>query len=1114
MKALIFLTLLSALAGACSGKDTTSEDQASESSLELAGRVLLPRPVNGATVFAVDPDEPEVILAQGTTDQDGAFTLEVPGDNTAQVLQIVVAGPGEYVELASGATVQLPDETLLSALVEPSELRQDQVIIIDPFSSLAACLAHAWHDQGKSTLVLDPSWPGVTSQANSRFSTHLARPEGAPAIPFVVPFDPSTATTPWPSANSVLGLASASLSWVAVHGETDDAAAPTVHLVAQLCQDLEDGMFDGEQTRYLLAQAAHEFLASPKNKSGILGQTVAQAGEFYEDVSTHDQAPWGKNPALFDPYPPEVWFKKAPAELATVCDPFEILVEATDNQKIDSLMLFSTTINQRHMAQTAGNTGTATLQLTLDPAQLDVTGQVQFTASATDPAKNSATAQRNIIADGFSPQFVTMTPDLGACISIPPQKVQVVFQDKDGTDGMQVTFQIHGQVTTCQPAGIALWECSPDLASGGDFEVLAQDPCGRTASFKGTLCIDDTPPQIQFSTPDGAFYNTESAQVTVSASDSSEITQFSVQLNDEVVCEGRALNSCPVQLPLPEDPADVLPPALVVAYARDEAGNNIELSAAFQADVVPPDISTALTGTPIFPGLEEVAVLITASDGQSPEVEVQALSPQGAFSVQQQDDNLYTALPSGAQLPDNNLIQVTVLATDLAGNTTQEELTVWVDDTDPLVWQEPRSFLNEADALVTLDQGTLKPIYSLEGAELILLTQASCEQTCPSFTKLASRLEWESQQDEKDNNLPVFSFGFSDNCPPPEITAAPSLTLRAAFYNQDELLKEETWMVDGCGPELKDIPFALPFFTPEEPQQDIFSDAAVPDRLELSATDLSGRTTTRSMTLDVNIKSPPLFSLPPQAGDAPDDPVASFIPPATLALHDLAEQGGVLSRVLLVNPYPIPIQAHVTHVPRENVMVQARQSYVQFPDPPSACGTPGTCAYKKGNAPWTDCDTPEVFSVEDILVAESLPTVLRLASADGQQVQFSHEGDSLVVEPQQTVYLDVMTDYATVGLSLPQPQELEVSNGLYSAYDLSTQSSEAVCTFDMNPGTLVASYNLPLLLVLYASSPGAQSLLQLSTTAGPAASWESLTTNNNWAALYLAPFPVYSSPKP
>ena len=141
--------------------------------LVLHGRAAMPAPVTGAEVVIFRAgEEGAEELTRTTLNESGAFTAEVPGVRDDDVLLVQVASFAEgedlaaYEDTATGAAHLLKEGQALAAYLPVAAMEEGDTVTVDPWSTLAACLAEHYH-RGDVAVTPDGAWSSVAPYAAS-----------------------------------------------------------------------------------------------------------------------------------------------------------------------------------------------------------------------------------------------------------------------------------------------------------------------------------------------------------------------------------------------------------------------------------------------------------------------------------------------------------------------------------------------------------------------------------------------------------------------------------------------------------------------------------------------------------------------------------------------------------------------------------------------------------------------------------------------------------------------------------------------------------------------------------------------------------------------------------
>lgn len=264
---LLGLGALALLAGACKSAD--------DSTLDLSGRIMA-GPVDGATVSV--SDENGSVLATGSTDANGDYSLSIPDSVTGQTLLFSAEG-GSYTDESTGNSVNL--NSPLKAYVAANGLDKDNTSVsLTPSSTIIAQATANWSTHNSSTTALADRLSAATTAFEDQF--------GYSVDTSVMPVDASS--TPDASATDdqkMAGLRAAAFSQL-----TQDVGSPAnsqMALVTSLGTDLADGSLDGKagtRTIYIGGAAAssdlgnqfenayRNFFQGDRNQSGLVSSDL------------------------------------------------------------------------------------------------------------------------------------------------------------------------------------------------------------------------------------------------------------------------------------------------------------------------------------------------------------------------------------------------------------------------------------------------------------------------------------------------------------------------------------------------------------------------------------------------------------------------------------------------------------------------------------------------------------------------------------------------------------------------------------------------------------------------------------------------------------------------
>ncbi|MGN6104475.1 MAG: hypothetical protein ACTHU0_05170 [Kofleriaceae bacterium] len=502
----------------------------------LAGRVVVSGPLRGArlSIEQVDPatGDVRVHVADTTTDEEGAFSLEL---GLANGLLRATARGGSFVDLATGATIQLDATDALSSLVwfELGSHRDDA--LVSPIGHLVDARARAtFGDHGDLARAME--------RAREHLHRHFGNADWS-RLRLVGLDEPATSPTEAVRA----ALVQASLSYLARDIAAEAGASPqevnVYALTQRWAEDLAAGPFDGNDgndrapgsglqlgvcppvvepceppaagcaigacrrlcdlyvgtPRVLLGAVMTKVIRDNGpggvNQTGLgLGDTLAIA----RDVSDNRDADLFGDACgeTLDRVPPVVRFD-APAEAALVRGVLAVRVSAIDDTDPSPRAAIS------GYPDADGDPTNASALAMIETTTLP-DGPLALVATATDLAGNTATAQRTVAIDNTAPQLAiapdgflvdgatwwtaTETPVLrGTVTDASPVTIKVV-----AGGGIEVTATVTGSTWQVGlPAG------SLD-AAGTQVSVVAVDAVGNQSSIGQRIRPDVAAPSLSF----------------------------------------------------------------------------------------------------------------------------------------------------------------------------------------------------------------------------------------------------------------------------------------------------------------------------------------------------------------------------------------------------------------------------------------------------------------------------------------------------------------------------------------------------------------------------------------------------------------------------------------
>ncbi|MFH1530749.1 MAG: hypothetical protein ABIK09_08480 [Pseudomonadota bacterium] len=1127
------------------GSDASGHDLPGDG-LVIQGRVTLGTPVEGATVRALVNGEDGAWqeVSAGLTDDAGIFSLAIPGDRIHRPLRLVADGAAaQYVEAADGAKATLGADGLLMADLESAANREGTVVHVTAWTTLAGCAADAYTLGHQVGGVI--GWPEAMLLARLRVRDHLAGDHEL-GLPATAPSDLSEGPWPYPNPATTLGLAATGLSMIARSG--DGPEGTSAELVGWLCRDLSDGLFDGfesniggprhlvppngspnidaDTTRFTLAAATHTFLLGERNLSGVTPDQLAGLGDYYDVVSMDNGPlyPPEPPPTRFDPIPPALTFTAdSPEEGAFVSAPIILTVTGTDPYG-PVLISFDGTASPGPLAPDDASTPD-TRSLAIDPAAFEVQGARTFQFSGADPQSNEASIERSLILDSHAPGISVIDPDQDGCVAAWPDALVLTVTDHEST-----VASVSSGAGGCTNTVNDLWTCPVPGGAAPVTTLSAADAAGNAATIDVWLCKDKEPPTISFGPfDDVAWWGPKQTTLVVEITDPSGVGEWEATAPDgtmitpsstQAIADGIALSFA-----LPDDATAFD----LTMRATDPNGNEQIDAVALSYDDTPPLFDAGVPASPLG-SVSTVTFLVSLSDEQSGVAEL-VVTSQGIWAV---TEELPGELPEGTALyrvsgkpvvdvPPAPTLAVDLVGRDAVGNEGGHVVVVQMDLTPPvleLAWSE---FQDETGCSGSLDDdGDL--VYTCPGP-WVELSDDTCADGCPPIVKLASRLGYEGPDDVEPNNLPSIGLGIEDTCPLQD-PAPCTMTFSWTFFRGAEVLLTGTYNDPITPLPLGDghlLYGGLVLFSAEgmfgvPAEEADFSEASIPNRLVISATDAGGNTGVLDLDLDITILPPPvLFHWTSHADptiqameDAAPSDLAATLDTLAQALDMVAGDPDVeVGQFVLTNPTTLPVVLEITDVPTHELMWIQQQGYLGTTETFGAC-LPGTCLYVEGdwdlvNPIGGSCEAPVIWS------ADIAPTVETAVTADVLDpdgiLEWSEEG--FLLPPGASVAARIGVSLVPIPALLPVEDMLVSYNGgLVPAqiHFLDVPDQWAIC--GAGPGSWIRYRTTPALSRVQSSTEAGTDALQI-VARNPGAEAAVPTDHPaGWSLVYLNQWPV------
>lgn len=1074
---MLFLLLL--LTSSCSDDRKKSGDI--PLTLHLKGRVNAPANVVGSTIefYSVGEDQRRLVTSV-IANPSGAFEAAIDGLLQSEPLLVCTGGAGKATDSWTGKSFSIPESQPLCAIFNVSDALDEELLVIDPWSTLAFGLAEGYRSFGSKRGIANTAWTSVIPKAAERLATHLSA-ETPPSIGVTDPADPAVETLWAPSARMASGVGAAALARMA-NGwpvEPGRVALTMPELLYALVADARDGLFDGltvdevgnpvevelgasvlssQTLRHDLASAIHDLVTQTETTfaDGVDAVAAFNAVDgWYQQLSMARGALFPDDSTiLFDPVPPAIELgPQLPGEddLLVSADVLNLQITASDPHGVEALWVSSPDDFSDLTGQPVGDNKTFSLALDFDPVGF-AGKKVFFRIHARDISGNEDSVDRTFRVSLASPIIEEVQPLSEVCLETPPEELLVLASHPDGLE-ITVALEFLGGKTHCTAKSDGFHHCPVTLVDGTEVTIIASDLLGRTDEVSWTLCVDALPPIITFDPPGGGWYGPDDPMVAVTVEDEHEVEVLSLTVN-EVEIEAIAKSGVTVvELPTFEGTEE----AIVEVSAADIAAHLTSASATYLFDSSPPDIQASELGI-ITNSFDLIEYKFRVLDAESGVASVQIIGGQGIWSMDV-EGSWYVLV--GTVVPQPGVpASVTVEAEDMVGNKSSRVLVVFLDSSTPTIVQAPSFVTDDATVSPVYDALSGEVDYLPEGAALVSLNKNSCADICPPFSKYAPLLFGDSVPDELSQAVPSLSFTISDPCPTGAIKA--TLTVEANWYAGDELLHAAPAVEADCLGDNVTIPLLLPL---SDDGIGELPGSLVPDRLRLEVTDLGGQVASREVFLEMTVLPPPLFLLD-DAADQPEDPIDLFLTPAAPALHQALE-GGTYFRRMLLNPTTVSATVTVESLPLESLLISHARIYVQADGPQGTACAIGKCRHLGGPGDG-ECTAPQSSAVDTWYANSSQQVRLRHVPTEGEPALVL-AGNSFAVGADTWCYLDVMTGVPEQPLLLEEAVTVALENGDGQHVHLvSTDVWDVACTWNAGFPPEVSYYEAPDIVTGYA----------------------------------------------
>jgi hypothetical protein len=1111
------------LAGAfgCGTSGSTVQEEPSLVATALWGRVLLPTPVRGATVEVLAQEHEEwVLLASTTTDLHGAYSVQV-GLEGSEPVQIRVSGPeATFLHPVSNQQLALGAMTLHAMAVSTDS--GELVIHVDLWSTLAAHLADSYYSQGEYSGPPRQQREQAVVHANQRVSLHLSR-QYPPPIPSIEPFDPAQGPLPWPSSKTALGLTAVGLFQLAESFSREMGQPITVHDVMKaLVLDLSDAVFDGrcageassktecvvtlgdvqadvEWTRRVLAEAVHGFVTGNRNLSGIEGVVLAQRQSLYEDLSLDFGPLYGSptapaNPVYFDPYPPGLevlnW-----AERPWICGPSALKVEARDNQGVaDVLLLEPDNAPTPEVIRHPSDGSLRSTWVIVPGIHLGEDADGQFFLKAVDVAGLSSTLTLEVKTDVTPPTVSRVQTGASPCFL--GAENHILIKTSDTRSGVrEVTVSSGKNKQVCTPSTANRWLCPVDPSDGAPLQFSAVDQCGHTGVLDFVPCLDMQPPTVTIDPATGTWYGPARNIIRVMVDDDQYVASVTVKINENTVLSSSQGGEHIIHLPV-----DIQGDSTRVrVIARDQVGRETVRTALYPYDAAPPTVSVA-GGTGLRSANNEGVMVLAFSveDAGSGVARVDHEASGPGWTLSPLGEGLYELSCDLSTYLPNTVVQVSIRSEDNVGNIGEwTRLHVWVDGQQPQLNWLPSVFRDEGSAQVTYDPATQTASCHLDSADDIELSPAACAEGCPPVIKMAPWMGYEGPESLEENNLPFFRLQVTDGCPA-GLPQSPVLTLQYRFLRGSLVTAEGSIPVAYCEEPEVILPLAIPFLL-GKPMGDMdFQPGELPNRVEFLLADFAGNQAELGILFQLDLRPAPVFLIPAATDDMPESWVGYHLDPAAPTLHEVLD-GGVLTRLKLVNPYPVVQRWLVSETPTEYGLWGKQYMYADrvLSIPVGVSCASAQCSYSIAGV-WSDCLVPISYPETDLLESPARATGFRVTDpVTGQLIQ-PQGAQGISLPPFAEYDLDILR-HSGVGDPLHIPESITGPDGVTRiVYPSTSGDGVAQC----KEGALWYRYSIRGVISSLISTNAPASRLSHKVCLAGSSTCRSLTSHPAWFHLY------------
>jgi len=312
-----------------------------------------------------------------------------------------------------------------------------------------------------------------------------------------------------------------------------------------------------------------------------------------------------------------------------------------------------------------------------------IAGTNVITVTATDTAGNITTKVITVTRDNTAPAVAFTTPTSGPTYLASSTPLLIAGTSSDNVAVASVSW-VNSAGGSGSAAGTTSWSASVALTTGTNtLTVTATDTAGNTQTAVLTVTYDNTLPMVTITTPAGSTFATNTSPVALAgtASDSQGIASVAWS-NAATGGSGTATGTLTWSTSVPL----AIGVNVITVTATDGAGNPNTAVVTVTLDTTVPNVT--ITGPTASPTYVTAASSIAVSGTTSDNISVASISWSTTGGVVPSSG---AVAPSGGtwSIPVINLAagaqDITITATDTAGNTSTDTITVTRDNTLPTI---------------------------------------------------------------------------------------------------------------------------------------------------------------------------------------------------------------------------------------------------------------------------------------------------------------------------------------------------------------------------------------------------------------------------------------------